>query len=423
MHRSAPVVLALCAAVLGGCSAPPTAAVAPRALPIVPTVVASRGTLAPQTTLGGIVAPEQIVGLQSMLVEPVASVAVQEGDVVRAGTVLATLDVSDLRANLEALTGTAAAASARVRQNTVQAGLTIEQNANAILTAQAAKASADATLDRDRRNVDRLGGLFTQGYVSAQAVDTARTLVLSDRQALRAADVALASARAQVSANGSLTTGLQGATVAVARGDAQAAAGSAEQLRAQIAKATIVAPIDAVVVNRNVNPGEYPGTKTLFVLHAVDREFAVLNGSATQVASIRTGAPATIVLASGHTSLGRVVGVLSPVTPGATNFVVKVALRGDPAVRPGDVVSGRIALPTHAGVRVPVAAFVDDTHAAVQVVEGKRVRTVRVRERAEEGGLAIVDGLAAGSVVVGNGQAGLRDGQTVAIARTQAAAS
>ncbi len=421
-NRPSPLLALSLVAAIAGC-APAHDAPAARPLPRVPTVVASLGTLAPQTTLGGIVAPEQIVALQSTLAEPAARVNVREGDVVRAGTVLATFDASDLLATLDAQTGTAAAARARVRLSAAQAGLALDQNANAILTAQTAREQADATLDMERRDLRRLAGLLSQGFVSVQAVDQARTLADNGVQAVRAADVALANARAQVRANGSLTSGLQGATVAVARGDARAAAGTAEQIRAQIAKATIVAPLDAVVVNRNINVGEYPNGKTLFVLHATGGAYAVLNGSATQVARIRRGSRADIVFGDGHARSGRVVGVLSPVTPGSTNFVVKVALGADDALRAGDVVTGRIALPVRSGVRVPITAFVDDTHAALQIVIANRIRTVRVRERAEEGGSAIVVGLARGAIVVRDGQVGLRDGQAVSAVPSGAATS
>ncbi len=55
----------------------------------------------------------------------------------------------------------------------------------------------------------------------------------------------------------------------------------------QIAKATITSPIDGVVVNRNINPGEYPGNREIFTLQQVDPIYAVLHASSEQVAAHR----------------------------------------------------------------------------------------------------------------------------------------
>jgi RND family efflux transporter MFP subunit len=209
---------------------------------------------------------------------------------------------------------------------------------------------------------------------------------------------------------------LQGATVAAARADEQTALGQADNVRASIAKATIVSPIDGVVVNRNLNPGEYPGSRQIFTIQEIDKVYAVLNGAASQVVGVQTGAQ-TDITSTDHATLkatGTVVGVLDQVTPGSTNFVVKV-LVPNPADRfhSGMVVSGRVSRPSTTGIRIPLTAFLDTTNSTVQMISNGEVKTANVTMIASDGKNAIVQGLRPGDQVISNGQLGLSDGQSV----------
>ncbi len=86
--------------------------------------------------------------------------------------------------------------------------------------------------------------------------------------------------------NGTQSTGLQASTVAAAAAEARAAhatvqqaQASVQQLQVSIAKARIVSPVNGVVVNRNLNPGEYPNGRTLFTIQQLDHVYAALNAS------------------------------------------------------------------------------------------------------------------------------------------------
>jgi multidrug efflux pump subunit AcrA (membrane-fusion protein) len=79
-------------------------------------------------------------------------------------------------------------------------------------------------------------------------------------------------------------------------------------------------------------------------------------------------------------------------------------------------VQGSVDLPSVSGVRVPVAAFLDDNHNTLMVVgDDSKIKTVTVAETADDGKTAIVRGLASGSRVVSDGQTSLGDGQKVAV--------
>jgi multidrug efflux pump subunit AcrA (membrane-fusion protein) len=436
---------------VSGCShaAPPARTISAARIPV---TSASTGSVTPQSTLGGLIVPFQNVQIVSTLVEPMNAVYVVEGDHVHKGQVLAQLDTKDLEAQLQSLLGTIASDEAKTRQTVLQSGLTISQNGNSINSAQATVRQAQQTLTNDTANLNRNAQLIKQGYLSQQAYDNQQSLVANDAQAVRTAQVALQNLQTQVQTNGTTTTGLQGATVQSVRADEQIAQGQAQQVRVQIAKAQIVSPIDGVVVNRNVNPGEYPGTRQLFTLQETDKVYAVLNGSGAQIVGVRQGSPVNIIASDRATMRGvaHVSAVLDQVTPGSTNFIVKAVLANPTnSFRSGMVVTGVVSRPTTTGVMIPRTAFNDDTQTTVQTMVksdtpapggppaagsaapapdasgasgpgapgGRRrgapqmIKTIPVVMVAEDGKNAVVQGLHEGQMIVVNGQLGLSDGQ------------
>lgn len=382
----------------------------------VPVVDAVPGTVSPSNTLGGIIVPFQNVAIQNTLSEPTLAVNVQAGDHVTKGEVLARLDTSDLVANLQADVANAKSNHAKWQQTYLQADLTIQQNSNSINAAKAAVTQAQTTLNTDTLNLKRDADLLKQGYISQQSYDQQQTLVTNDQQALRSAQVNLQNQVSQVQVNGTTSTGLQGAQVDAAKAAEQNAIAQADQIRAMIARATIVSPVDGIVVNRNINPGEYPGTRQIFTIQEMDKVYAVLNGSGAQVVGVRAGSNA-VVSSSDRATLkasGKVAAVLDELTPGSTNFTIKVVLPNPQGLfHAGMVVSGVVHLPPSRGIRVPVTAFNDDTSSTVQVVDNGTVKTMPVTLVAQDGKNAVVTGLPQGSQVIVNGQLGLAEGQTV----------
>jgi multidrug efflux pump subunit AcrA (membrane-fusion protein) len=248
-----------------------------------------------------------------------------------------------------------------------------------------------------------------------------------------------------------------------------------QQYEAQIARATVLSPIDGVVINRNLNPGEYPGSRTIFTLQRLDHVYAMLNASSTDTFEIPVGAPVSLVVAgtNSQTYRGDVVAVLGQVTPGSTNFTVKVLVtNADGRLQSGLPVTASASLPPVHGVGIPTTAFLDDTHTTVMIAQTESAaavsrlsmqtlggtpsgssgpgaapvppaggsgaphrrrsgaggpggtaapagpalvaKTVHVRELGSDGTTSIVSGLRPGQTVVSNGQLGLSDGQILA---------
>jgi len=390
-----------------------------QAAPFVETSVAAFGEIEPGRQLAGIVAPYQNVAMQSTLAEPADSVLVREGDPVKAGQVLARLDTADLEAQLESDLATANSNRASATHTVYQGSLSIAQGVDTQQTDEAAVAQAKQTLANDRLNLQRDQNLLAQGYISQQSADAQATIVKNDEQALSSANANLASARSTVQANGNLSGGgLQASAVQQSQAQVKVALAQADQVRVQIAKATIVSPIDGVVVNRNINPGEYPGNREIFTLQQVNPIYAVLHASSQQVARIENGAPASIIavdLSGSQHFAGRVTGVLNEINPGSTDFQVKVLLPNpQQRLRPGMVVQGTIATTPIRGIRVPVSAFTDDNHDAVMtVLPDGSIKTVKVAETGSDGTTSVVTGLPAGTRIVSNGQTSVGDGEKV----------
>jgi multidrug efflux pump subunit AcrA (membrane-fusion protein) len=413
------VLAALSLAACGGRAPAPKASP-----PAVKTALAHEGTLAPSETLAGIVAPYQNVAIQSSLTEPADSVNATEGDRVTRGEVLAVLDTADLVAQLQSDLAQANSDAANTTHTQYQGRLSIAQGDQGAVSDVAGVRQAQQTLAKDSLDLQRYQQLAKNGYIAEQQVAQQTALVRNDQQAVRQAQAALVAAQAAVAANGTLGasgngSGLQASSVQQAQAAEQVALAQAQQVRTSIAKATIVSPIDGVVVNRNLNVGEYPGTRQIFTLQQTRPLYAVLRGSGAQIARIVTGAKAGVIASDLGSAVraGTVAGILNQINPGSTDFVVKVLVpNDDDKLRPGMAVQGKIALPPVRGIQIPETAFTDDSHDSVMVVDADgTVRTARISEISDDGKNAVVAGLAAGTRVISDGQTSVGDGEKVAV--------
>ncbi len=401
----------------------------------VPTAAAHQTTVRASTTISGVIAPLQNVAITSQLAEPADAVNVSEGDRVHAGQVIAVLDTADLQAQMaqaqatvETDARTAASDDAKVVQAQYTQRLNIGQSSDQVRSAQAAVTSATSTLKNDQLTLSRDAQLLANGYIAQSQYDQQKTTVQSDSSALRTAQANLQSAITNQQVTGTTNTGLQAANVASVAADARAARATIQQAQAQvrqfqasIVKATIVSPVDGVVVNRNLNPGEYPGARTIFTIQELDRVYAELNASSSDTFAIPVGAPVSITVAGNDTRTytGKVVAVLGQVTPGSTNFTVKVLVgNADGKLQSGLPVTASASLPAVSGIGIPTTAFLDDTHTTVMIADDQVVDTVaklvHVHELGSDGKTSIVSGLKAGQVVITNGQLGVTDGQSLA---------
>jgi HlyD family secretion protein len=424
------------AVLVGGCGQKGSKRTRPTASPNpVPTTAVKQTTVQGTSTISGVIAPFQNVAITSSLSEPVDRVNVLQGDVVHAGQVLAVLDTQDLQAELQQAEGvlhsderTVQSDEAQVAQARYNATLNIGTSSDSVKSARAALAQAKQTLANDQLNLARDRNLLNGGYVAQQTIDQQVTTVVADEAAIRTDNANLQTALTSAAVNGTPNAGLQASIIATALANEAAARAAIEQAQGQIAqykvsiaRATITAPVDGVVTNRNLNPGEYPGSRTIFTLQELDKVYADLNAASSDTFAIPVGAHVAMSIAgAGNQSyVGRVVAVLGQVTPGSTDFTVQVLLqnRGN-KLNAGLPVSATINLPPVKGLGIPTTAFLDDTHTTVMVADDELVdvvaKTVKVQDLGGDGTTSIVSGLKSGQKVITNGQLGLTDGQSIA---------
>jgi RND family efflux transporter MFP subunit len=289
-----------------------------------------------------------------------------------------------------------------------------------VVAAQDAVREAQVNLAGAQTDLRRYEQLVVNGYIPVQTVDQQRVVVATDRQALDAARASLASATTNnaVSGNGS-NAGAQQQNLEAARAALDAAQETVNQLKRELARAVIVAPVAGIVDSVNANPGEYPSGRQLFTIEQNAQVYAILPASTAQVVSVKRGAGASIEVNTSynanpttHKDHGIVDAVLDQVQPGTTNFTVKVLVDNrDGHLHAGMPVNGFVDMPVVRGVIIPDAAFIDDTHTTVYTVDGGVVHLKTVSQVADDGAHAVVNGIASGenvisdvnTITVGNG--------------------
>ena len=388
--------------------------------PEVKTLAAREGTIAPSIEIAGVVAPYRQVAVTADLSEPISEVDVVEGQQVRAGQVLARLLVDDLEAQLASSERVVSEDASRYAQAAYETTATTAQNSMSVVAAQDAVREAQVNLAGAQTDLRRYEQLVVNGYIPVQTVDQQRVVVATDRQALDAARALLASAITNnaVSGNGS-NAGAQQQNLEAARAALDAAQETVNQLKRELARAVIVAPVAGIVDSVNANPGEYPSGRQLFTIEQNAQVYAILPASTAQVVSVKRGAGASIEVNTSynanpttHKDHGIVDAVLDQVQPGTTNFTVKVLVDNrDGHLHAGMPVNGFVDMPVVRGVIIPDAAFIDDTHTTVYTVDGGVVHLKTVSQVADDGAHAVVNGIASGenvisdvnTITVGNG--------------------
>lgn len=174
------------------------------------------------------------VDVGSTVTGRVAQVRVAEGAQVRQGEVLVQLETEELRAAVTQAVAAERQAQARL------AGL----RSTGRTVAQASLAQADSTLKAAEAELARTQQLVAQGFLSEARLDDVR-------RAVEVARAQQAGARAQTQANADAGTDVAQAQAQLALASAAVAAA-----RARLAQASVLAPTDARVLTRDVEPGQ-----------------------------------------------------------------------------------------------------------------------------------------------------------------------
>jgi membrane fusion protein, multidrug efflux system len=215
----------------------------------------------------------------------VATVPVDDNDVVKTGQVLATLDPRD---NETAL-ALAEAAVARDRSQFDGIAATVSRQPSIIEEQQAAVASARAKLAFAQADARRYGNLATTGAGTMREHQEADSALEQGQASLDSAEASLDAARRQLDVLKAQETA---AEAVVKTDEAQL-----EQARLNLSYTQIRAPIDGMVGERSVQVGNYvaPGT-TLMTVVPLDQVYIEANYLEVALLHVRSGQPVTIHL-------------------------------------------------------------------------------------------------------------------------------
>ena len=344
------------------------------------------------------------VDVGSTVTGRVAQVRVIEGTQVRQGDVLVQLESDELRAALAQAVAAERQAKARLE------GL----RSTGRTAAQAARAQADASLQAASASLARVQQLVAEGFYSPAQLDEVR----------RAVDVARAqqlSAQAQLQA-----TADAGTDVAQAQAQWALAQAATVAAQARLAQTTLVAPADARVLVREVEPGQIvqPG-KALFSLALAGPTQLVAQVDERFLEQLQLGQPAWVVADAfaAQRFAARVLSIAPAVDAQRGAIEVKFSIEQAPAFLREDMTLSvevetarreRTLVLPQAALRGPAGG----DQASVLVLQDGRaqVRNVRLGLRTLDA-VEVLGGLKESDTVL-RGHASLQDGQRVR-ARTE----
>lgn len=367
-------------------------------LPVVAMPV-TRGSVVDAVYATGTVEAEDRVQIKAKTSGSVAEILVSEGARVKKGDLLARIDSPQLTFDLKRGKVDLNAASA-------QGGAAAPQLE--ALRAQAAGISAD--LGMARQDAGRLEKLLVSGAVASADVDRAKSRVAQLEATLAANEAQQRALRIDLSAN-------------TARQSAQV-----KTLESRLADAEVRAPMDGVVLAKQIEPGEVVTiNQTLFKVGETARlviEVSVDEADIARVHEPEGAAPGSTVAVSLYAFpkqvfAGKVFEILPDANRERKSFLAKVRLDEPPqGLRSG--MSGEVNIVVGRKTDVLLAPSESESDGFVWVVDGGRAKkqkvVIGVRDllRAE-----VLEGVGEGALVVIQGQDKIQDGARVTVTRRE----
>ena len=373
----------------------------------VQTAPAERAPISQVISAEAVIFPVAQAVITPKITSPIRQFLVQRGSRVRQGQVLAILENKDLAAAAEQSKGEFAQAEAGYA-TTVGAGLP-EQRQKAELDTAAAKEAFDAQQKLYNSRME----LFQQGALPRRDLDSAQ--------------VALAQAHSQYQQAQKQLDDLRNLgekqALKSAGGQLSAMTGKYRGAEAQLSYSEIRSPINGVVTDRPLYPGELAtANQPLLTVMDISKLIAKAHIAQSEAASLKVGNPAELrVPGLDDPVKGRVTLVSPALDPGSTTLEVWVeAPKPDPALRPGITVTlSIIAKTVKDAIVVPTSAvFKSSEGADIVLLAGSdghaHVKTVQIGVRTADR-TQIVSGIKVGDAVISSGGYALPDNTAIKI--------
>jgi RND family efflux transporter MFP subunit len=435
MRNPLEAAMALSVAVaLAGCGSKGAASAAAQGPPPVSVATAPvvRGDIATYATFDGQITPVYQTTLSTAEAGTIASVDVTEGDFVRKGQLLASLDTSQLQASLKAGEASVRQDQAQLEKSAIAAPVASQQYSSAVATAQQnlqaalnSVRTARAAVASDALTQKADAELLAQQYVSRQTYEQAEAAYVSARETLRSAEQTVTAQQAALrTAQTNLNQrGEDQATIAQNRAALDEARANVELLQAQIAQSSIVAPFDGQVTQRLLDPGAYAGANSgILTLSQVSRVYVVANVPDVDLPYVPLGKTVRFSTTSlpGRTFTGHVFDVNTTPTSGTLSYRVRL-LQPNPdlTLRGGMLVTVTTVRARHVNaLLVPNQAVASTPSGSVvyTVVDGKaHAIPVRVGLQTDTQSEVSGNGLEPGAVAITSQPTGLHDGSAVIV--------
>jgi len=247
----------------------------------------------------------------------IQTLTVDEGDDVRAGQLIATIESDDLAAARQAAEATAASQQFKLQgasdtERQMQGGTSSQvTNAQAQLSsAQAALVQAQAQYEHQNADTSRTVALAEQGIMSYQSRDEAATALHAAQAAVDSAKANVAAAEASLKVAVANTIQAQAAakTVSATRGDMQNARAMLSQAQVQLGYARVLSPISGKVNVRAARQGEVVAAGTPIVtITDLTQTWIYAPLPETEADSVQLGDSLRVVMPSGATIQGKVI--------------------------------------------------------------------------------------------------------------------
>jgi HlyD family secretion protein len=383
-------------------------------VPVV-TVHASQPTTGPiseEITADAILAPLAQAAIAPRISAPILREYVQRGQRVKQGQLLVTLEDRDLRG---------AAADSQGAVTSAQAAYTTAVDASIPDDVKKAKTDVDqakATRDVAQRASDERKRLYQEGALSGRDADTAYAAAVQAQSALDVAQRHLESVIATTQKTSRQT----------AQGQLTSAQGKLVSAEAQMSYAQLRSPINGVVTDRPLFPGETAQSGAAIVtIMDISSLLAKLHLAQASAQKLHVGDKAEIKIPGVDEPVEGVISFISPaLDTGSTTIEVWVKLsNADGAFKVGTPVHTTLTGTTiKDALQVPASAIVPGTDGGTAVIVvgadgAAHKKVVKVGIRTPEA-VQIVSGLEPTDSVVSEGGYGLDDGTRVKIGKAGA---
>ncbi len=396
-----PVLAGALLLVASGCSSGNPNLNGPEPVVAVETVRAKVQPITNVISAEGVLFPEQQASISPKVTAPVRKFYAQRGDQVRKGELLAVLENHDLSAAVVSAEGGYDQAKANYASTTSSTLPEEIQTANLNLKNTKTNFDAEQKLYNSEQN------LFQQGAIARKQLDATKVALTAARSAYQTAERHLQNLQASGASQ----------QRQAAKGQLEIAHGQYQGATAQLAYTQIRSPIDGVLADRAVFPGDVaPAGTPLLIVMDTSKVVVRLHAPQTQAAQLKLGDPATLQVPGFTQTFPAKITVLSPaLDPNSTTVEVWVeADNRTGELKPGASVTVSITAQT-----VPDALVIPDQailtaangDTTVMVVHSdSRAYSQKVKTGILQGTLIqIVSGLQAGEEVIASGAYGLPD--------------